>query len=213
MFYNLTPSKQSVSTIRIGFFGGTFDPPHNGHLMIAHKAIEELGLEEVNFAPTRLPPHKQDEEITPIKDRVEMVRLAIQGNPRFVLSYIDADREGPTYSVDSLRILRDGWHESTEIYFLMGVDSLAGILSWHNPEELIQMCKLAVFARPGFNANMDKLESKLPGIREQTVFINSAPMDISATEIQHRVRAGESIEEMVPKSVEKYIQANRLYKE
>jgi nicotinate-nucleotide adenylyltransferase len=141
-----------------------------------------------------------------------MVRLAVQGNPRFVLSYIDADREGPTYSVDSLRILRDGWHDSTEIYFLMGADSLASIMSWHKPEELIRMCKLAVFARPGFDTNIDKLESKLPGIREQTVLINSVPMDISATEIQRRVHAGESIKEMVPESVERYIRENGLYK-
>lgn len=211
MIYNLNPSKHGIHALRIGFFGGTFDPPHNGHLMIAHKAIDELGLDEVNFVPSRQPPHKRDEKITPIEHRVEMVRLAIQGNPRFLLSYIDVDREGPTYSVDSLRTLRDGWHESTEIYFLMGADSLASILSWHKPEELIRMCKLAVFARPGFNADIVELESKLPGIRERTVFMNTAPMDISATEIQRRVHAGESIKEMVPEIVEKYIKANRLY--
>lgn len=211
MIYNLNPSKHSIDTVRIGFFGGTFDPPHNGHLMIAHKAIEELGLEEVNFAPTRLPPHKRDVKITPIKHRVEMVRLAIQGNPRFVLSYIDVDRDGPTYSVDSIRLLRDGWHESTEIYFLMGIDSLASILSWHMPEELIRMCKLAVFARPGFTANLEELETKLPGIRRRTEFIRSAEFDISATEIQRRVHAGESIKEMVPETVEKYIKSNGLY--
>ncbi len=212
MIYNLNPEKRTVNTVRIGFFGGTFDPPHNGHLMIAHNAIEELNLEEVNFAPTRLPPHKPDDEITPIKHRIEMVRLAIQGNPRLVLSYIDVDREGPTYSVDSLRILRDGWHESTEIYFLMGVDSLANILSWHKPEDLIRMCKLAVFARPGFSVNMDELENKLPGIRNRTEFMNTAPVDISATEIQRRVRAGESIKDFVPETVAKYIETNGLYK-
>lgn len=211
MIYNLNPSKHSIDAVRIGFFGGTFDPPHNGHLMIALKAIEKLGLEEVNFAPTRLPPHKRDEEITPIKHRVEMVRLAIQGNPQFVLSYIDVDRDGPTYSVDSIRLLRDGWHESTEIYFLMGTDSLANILSWHKPGELIRMCKLAVFARPGFDTQMDKLETKLPGIRGQTVFINSTELDISATEIQRRVHTGESIKELVPEPVAKYIKANGLY--
>jgi nicotinate-nucleotide adenylyltransferase len=212
MIYNLNPSKHGINAVRVGFLGGTFDPPHNGHLMIAQKAIEELSLEEVNFAPARMPPHKPGEEITPIRHRVEMVRLAIRDNPRFVLSYIDVDREGPSYSVDSLRILRDAWHDSIEIYFLMGTDSLASILSWHNPEELIRMCKLAVFARPGFTANLDELATKLPEIRRQIVFINSAIMDISATEIQRRVHSGESIKELVPEPVEQYIRANKLYR-
>lgn len=212
MIYNLTPSTHSVNAVRIGFFGGTFDPPHNGHLMIAQHALDELGLEEVNFAPTRTPPHKLGQSFTPIAHRVEMTRLAIQGNPRLLLSYIDVDREGPTYSVDALRILREGWHESTEIYFLMGMDSLANILTWHKPDELIQLCKLAVFARTGFIAPLEELEKKLPGLRERTVFVNAPPLEISATEIQRRVRAGESIKELVPINVAEYIQLTGLYK-
>jgi len=212
MIYNLTPSTHSVNAVRIGFFGGTFDPPHNGHMTIAQKALEELGLEEVNFAPSRLPPHKQDQALSPIAHRVEMTRLAIQGNPRFLLSYIDVDREGPTFSVDALRILHEGVHESTEIYFLMGMDSLANILTWHQPEELIKLCKLAVFARTGFIAPMDELEKKLPGLRERTVFIDAPPLEISATEIQRRVRAGESIKELVPINVAEYIRLTGLYR-
>jgi nicotinate-nucleotide adenylyltransferase len=211
LIYNLTPSTHSVNALRIGFFGGTFDPPHNGHLLVAQKAIEELGLEEVNFAPSRLPPHKIDNDLSPIMHRVEMTRLAIQANPRFLMSYIDVDREGPTYSVDALKILREGWHESTEIYFLMGMDSLANILTWHQPDALIQLCKLAVFARPGFIAPMDELEQKLPGLRERTVFVNAPPLEISATEIQRRVRAGESIKDLVPAHVAEYIRLTGLY--
>lgn len=212
MIYNLSPSTHSINAVRIGFFGGTFDPPHNGHLMIAQHALDELGLEEVNFAPTRTPPHKLGQSITPIAHRVEMTRLAIQGNPRFLLSYIDVDRKGPTYSVDALRILREGWHESTEIYFLMGMDSLANILTWHKPDELIQLCKLAVFARTGFIALMEELEQKLPGLRERTVFVNAPPLEISATEIQRRIHAGESIKELVPINVAEYIRLAGLYK-
>jgi len=212
VIYNVTPSTHSVNVVRIGFFGGTFDPPHNGHLRIAQKAIEQLGLEEVNFAPTRTPPHKRDQTITPIAHRVEMTRLAIQGNPRFLMSYIDVDREGPTYSVDAVKILREGWHESTEIYFLMGMDSLANILTWHEPAELIQLCKLAVLARPGFIAPMDELEQKLPGLRERTVFVDAPPVEISATEIQRRVHAGESIKDLVPINVAEYIRLTGLYK-
>lgn len=212
MIHNLTPSTRSVNAVRIGFFGGTFDPPHNGHLAIAQKAIEALGLEEVNFAPSRFPPHKIDNNLSPIADRVEMTRLAIQGNPRLLMSYIDVDREGPTYSVDAIRILREGWHKSTEIYFLMGMDSLANILTWHQPEVLIQLCKLAVFARTGFSAPMDELEQKLPGLRQRTVFVNAPALQVSATEIQRRVKAGEPIKELVPELVAQYIAASGLYK-
>ena len=212
MIYNLTPSTHSVNALRIGFFGGTFDPPHNGHLLIAQKAIEELGLEEVNFAPARMPPHKINNDLSPIVHRVEMTRLAIQANPRFLMSYIDVDREGPTYSLDALKILRVGWHASTEIYFLMGMDSLASILTWHQPEELIQLCKLAVFARPGFVARIDELERKLPGLRERTVFVKASPLEISASEIQRRVHTGESIKDLVPIQVAEYIKLTGLYK-
>jgi len=212
MIYNMAPSPRSANVVRIGFLGGTFDPPHNGHLMIAQKALEELALEEINFAPSRLPPHKADNNLTPIAHRVEMTRLAIQGNPRYLMSYIDVDREGPTYSVDALKILREGWHESTEIYFLMGSDSLASILTSHQPEELIKLCKLAVFARTGFIAPIDELEQKLPGLRARTVWVNAPPLEISATEIQRRVRAGESIKDLVPVNVTEYIRLTGLYK-
>lgn len=212
MIYNLRPSTHSVNSVRIGFFGGTFDPPHNGHLMIAHKAVEELGLEEVNFAPSRLPPHKLNNNLSPIADRVEMTRLAIEGEPRFLLSYIDVDRDGPTYSVDAVRQLRDGWHESTEIYFLMGSDSLSNILTWHQPNELIKLCKLAVFARPGFVAPLEELERKLPKLRERLAFVSMPPSEISASEIQRRVKSSESIDELVPPRVAEYIRLTGLYK-
>jgi len=149
VIYNLNPSKHSVNAVRIGFLGGTFDPPHNGHLMMAQKAIEELGLEEVNFAPSRLPPHKTENHLTPIAQRVEMVRLAILNQPRMLISYVDMDREGPTYSVDSIKILRGGWHESTEIYFLMGMDFAREYFDLAQAGGVIQLCKLAVLARPG----------------------------------------------------------------
>lgn len=212
MIYNLRPSTHSVNSVRIGFFGGTFDPPHNGHLMIAHKAVDELGLEEVNFAPSRLPPHKLNNNLSPIADRLEMTRLAIEGEPRFLLSYIDVDRDGPTYSVDAVRQLRDGWHESTEIYFLMGSDSLSNILTWHQPNELIKLCKLAVFARPGFVAPLEELERKLPKLRERLALVSMPPSEISASEIQRRVKSCESIDELVPPRVAEYIRLTGLYK-
>jgi nicotinate-nucleotide adenylyltransferase len=199
-------------TARVGVLGGTFDPPHIGHLVIAQQALTQLNLSQVIFAPSRQPPHKMGQAITSIEHRLEMVRLAIGADPCFALSRVDVDREGPTYSVDALRILREGWDKDTEIYFLMGMDSLASILSWHKPAELIRLCKLAVFARPGFNADIDALEKKLPGIRGRVVFLSAPPLEISATEIQRRVHAGESIRDLVPPMVAEYIETNGLYR-
>ncbi len=212
MIHNLQPQSSSIISVRIGVLGGTFDPPHLGHLAIAEQAIAQLELEEVNFVPARLPPHKSAKDISPVEHRVEMVRLAIAGNPRFVLSYVDVDREGPSYSVDTVRLLRQGWDESVEIYFIMGMDSLASILTWHQPDELIRLCRLAVFSRSGYGAALDELGKKLPGLRERVTFIQSPNLEISANEIQRRVRAGESIADLVPEAVADYIAEQGLYK-
>ncbi|MBI5652916.1 MAG: nicotinate-nucleotide adenylyltransferase [Chloroflexi bacterium] len=197
---------------RIGVLGGTFDPPHNGHLAIAQNALTQLDLAQVVFAPTHLPPHKIHNHITPIEHRVEMVRRAIAPFPRFVLSRVDVDRAGPTYTVDTLKILRAGWDQAAEIFFIMGLDSLANLLTWHQPEKIIALCKLAVFARPGFDADLDPLESRLPGLRARVVFLQSAPLDIAASDLQMRVRAGLSIAQFVPESVAAYIAAQGLYR-
>ncbi len=197
---------------RIGVLGGTFDPPHNGHLLIAREALTQLGLAQVLFAPTRLPPHKLRNHITPIEQRVEMVRLAIAPYPEFALSRVDIDRAGPTYTVDTMRILREQFGNSVELFFIMGMDSLANILTWRAPEQLIRLCKLAVFQRPGFAANLDALEQKIPGLRERVVFLQSSALDIAASDLQERVRAGQSIAHLVPEVVDKYIAEKRLYR-
>ncbi|MGE5264514.1 MAG: nicotinate-nucleotide adenylyltransferase [Acidobacteriota bacterium] len=202
-----------MERIKIGVLGGTFDPPHIGHLVIAAEALAYLRLDHVLFAPTRQPPHKPGQPITPVEQRVEMVRLAIASNPHFALSRVDVDREGPTYTVDTLRLLQKQLGEHTELYFIMGMDSLANIMTWRQPEELVRFCRLAVFERPGFRADMDKLEQKLPGLRERVVFIPGSPLDVAASELQWRVRHGESIDHLVPSAVAAYIEAHGLYRE
>lgn len=193
--------------------GGTFDPPHNGHLLIAREALTQLGLAQVLFAPTRLPPHKLRNHITPVEQRVEMVRLAIAPYPEFALSRVDIDRAGPTYTVDTLRLLREQFGNTVELFFIMGMDSLANILTWRAPEQLIRLCKLAVFQRPGFAANLGELEQKIPGLRARVVFLHSSALDIAASDLQARVRAGQSIAEMVPEAVARYITEKGLYRE
>jgi nicotinate-nucleotide adenylyltransferase len=197
---------------RIGVLGGTFDPPHNGHLAIAQNALTQLELSQVVFAPTHLPPHKLEQPITPIEVRVEMVRRAIALSPRFILSRVDVDRAGPTYTADMLEILRAGWDKSAKVFFIMGMDSLANLLTWHQPEKIIALCKLAVFARPGFDVDLDQLETHLPGLRARVEFLQMTPLDIAARDLQMRVRAGLSIAQFVPASVAAYIAAQGLYR-
>jgi nicotinate-nucleotide adenylyltransferase len=203
--------KPETFNLKLGILGGTFDPPHNGHLLIAREALAQLELTQVLFAPTHQPPHKNATEHTAIEHRLEMVRLAIVPYPQFVLSRVDVDRPGPTYTVDTLRLLREQFGNTVELFFIMGMDSLANILTWRTPEQLIRLCKLAVFQRPGFAANLDELEQKVSGVRERVVFLQSSALDIAASDLQKRVRAGQSIAHLVPEAVEKYIVANGLY--
>ncbi len=200
------------SHTRIGVLGGTFDPPHNGHIAIAEQALAQLNLDQVLFAPTRQPPHKQGNPITPIEDRLEMVRLAIANHPRFALSRIDVDREGPTYTADTMRLLREQLGDNVDLYFIMGMDSLANILTWCAPDQLIRVCKLAVFNRPGFSANIGELEKQLPGLPERVVFVPSPAIDTAASDLQRRIRSGLSITHLVPTAVEAYIAQHDLYR-
>ncbi|MCI0476879.1 MAG: nicotinate-nucleotide adenylyltransferase [Anaerolineales bacterium] len=199
--------------LKLGILGGTFDPPHNGHLLIAREALTQLGLTQVLFAPTRQPPHKNVAEHSAIEHRIEMVRLAIAPYPQFVLSLVDVDRAGPTYTVDTMRLLREQFGDQVELFFIMGMDSLAHILTWRAPEQLIQSCKLAVFARPGFEMNLDTLEQKIPGLRARVVLLNAPALDIAASDLQKRVRAGQSIAHLVPEAVARYIAEKKLYRE
>ena len=195
----------------IGVLGGTFDPPHIGHMIIAQEALTQLSLAQVIFAPTRKPPHKLENEITPIDDRLKMMALALNSNPHFVLSRVDVDRAGPTYTVDTIRLLRRELGESADLYFIMGLDSLANILTWHTPDKLIALCRLAVFNRPGYAADLDALGAKLPGLRERVIMLKSPALEIAASDLQQRVRAGQSIKHLVPDRVAAYIAEHRLY--
>ena len=194
----------------VGVLGGTFDPPHLGHLVIARQALTKLGLTRVLFAPTRQPPHKPADGITPIEDRLAMVRLAIAAQPDFSLSQIDVDRAGPTYTVDTMHLLRQQFPDA-ELYFIMGMDSLSTILTWRSPDRLIQACRLVVFNRPGYSVDLAALEAQLPGLRERTVMLPAPALDIAASDIQRRVRAGQSIAHLVPEAVAAYIAEHKLY--
>jgi nicotinate-nucleotide adenylyltransferase len=199
---------------RVGVIGGTFDPPHVAHLMLAEQAREALGLDRVLFAPVGDPPHK-DSTRTPAALRVQMVKLAIADNPHFVLSRIDVDRDGPHYTVDMLTLLRAQYPMDT-LYFLMGADSFENLPTWGRARELYRLpdVHLVVGRRLGAEALPDESMHRgvLDGL-EEVVIVIDAPVAISSTKIVQRIRAGQSIRYLVTDAVRTYIQANGLYKD
>ena len=196
---------------RIGVIGGTFDPIHYGHLAAAEEARVRMNLERVLFAVAGTPTHKLDEEVTPVEHRLAMVGIAIASNSYFEISRVDADRPGPSYTVDTISILQEQWGQETDIYFIMGLDSLVELATWHQPQQLIQLCRLVVARRPGFEIDMAGLVATVPGISSRMEIIDMPEVDISASELQQRVVEGLPIKYQVPEEVERYIREHELY--
>jgi len=194
-----------------GIFGGTFDPPHVGHLILAESVCDALNLSQVLFVPAADPPHKHNLSITPIQHRLAMLQTAIAGNPRFAISDVDLARPGPHYTADTLRILREQ-HPNATLYFLLGGDSLYDLPTWREPDEIIAQAKLAAMCRPGADLDLARLEAQLPGIAACVVFVDAPMIGISATTLRERMRRGHSIRYQVPEAIERYITDNRLYK-
>lgn len=196
---------------RIGVFGGTFDPIHIGHLVAAEEVRFEYNLSRVVFVPAGSPPHKQGLEITPPEHRLAMVELALQDNPHFTVSTIDVDRPGPSYTVDMLTLLHQQWGTETDIYFMMGRDSLADLPKWHEPQRLLDLAYLVCVDRPRYEVDMDALEKAIPGITARLVFVSIPGIAFSSSDIQRRVRSGRPIKYQLPEAVEAYIYAQNLY--
>jgi nicotinate-nucleotide adenylyltransferase len=194
----------------LGILGGTFDPPHNAHLTLAGEALRQLPLARVVWVLTPDPPHK-DDRITPYPLRLEMLRAAVSGYPSFELSEVEAERRGPHYMVDTLRILHKRLPDS-EFVLLLGGDSLRDMIRWHRPKQLIRLCRLAVLRRPGARTDMTRLERFVPGIARRTTVIHAPPMDISSTGIRRRIHQGKPITGQVPEAVEEIIRRNGLYR-
>lgn len=190
----------------IGLIGGTFDPIHIAHLVIAEEALEALSLREVVFVPAARPPHKGDVCVTPVEDRLEMVRLAIEGNPRLTLSDIEARRETPSYTIDTIREVRAGLDADEEIYFIIGADSLVEFFTWKEPEELLDSCMFVVVPRPGVS-----MGDADPRIREKVIVLDAPELSVASRDIRERVRHGRTIRYLVPAEVESYIDRKNLY--
>lgn len=197
---------------RIGVIGGTFDPIHYGHLAAAEEVRARMSLTKVLFVVAGIPPHKLDEEVTPVEHRLAMVELGIASNPHFEISRVDVDRPGPSYSVDTISILLEQYGQNTEMFFIMGLDSLVEVPTWRQPQRLIQLCHLVAVTRPGFDVDMRRLEASVPGISSRVEIIDMPELDISSSDLQRRVSEGLPIKYQVPEKVERYINEHQLYR-
>ncbi len=195
--------------MRIGFFGGTFDPIHHGHLILASYAASSAALDRVLFAPAAVPPHKR-RIITPVSNRIDMLLRAIEGDRRFEMTTVDLDREGPHYSADTLAILARR-NPGAELYFLMGSDSYRDLPFWHEPLRLFDHARLLVGKRPNSLFDEETLLAALPPAKNRTEFVDIPLIEISSTEIRHRVSQRLPIDYLVPRPVQHYIEAHGLY--
>lgn len=197
--------------MRIGVLGGTFDPVHLGHLILAEEAREVLSLERLLFVPAGMPWRKTGRPISPAEHRLAMLRLALEGSP-FELSTLEVERPGPSYTVDTLRELHAAF-PAASLYFIMGYDALLDLPNWHQPQEIVRLALLAVARRPGAEDSLEELERELPGVSGRVVWVTMPPIGISASDIRSRVRAGRSVRYLVPPGVEEYIHRHRLYRQ
>ena len=199
---------------RIGILGGTFDPPHLGHLLIAETARAALGLESVIFLPAGEPWLKSGQRITPASHRLEMVQLAVADNPDFCVSDCEVRRRGATYTVDTLRELRCGFPPDTDLYFIVGSDVLEQFHRWKEPEAILELCRLAVIERPGGpEEGIAALRGNFSEALDAGAVVSVAGprVDFSASELRRVLAAGLSTRYQIPHSVAEYIAEHDLY--
>jgi nicotinate-nucleotide adenylyltransferase len=193
----------------IGMMGGTFDPIHVGHLVVAETVREALALDRVLFVPAGLPPHKPAGEVTAVEHRVAMVDLAIAGNRAFELSRVEVDRSGPSYTVDTVERLA----VDAEVTVILSAETFHELPSWHEPERLFAAARVAVVPREGYPApDPGWLAATFPGREDRVVYVTAPHLGLSSTAIRDRVSAGRSIRYVVPDAVAAYIDHQRLYR-
>jgi nicotinate-nucleotide adenylyltransferase len=199
--------------LRLGIFGGTFDPPHVGHLILAMEAYDQLNLDKVLWVLTPNPPHKIGKLVTPANDRLRMINASIAQDTAFALSRVDIDRPGPHYMSETVSLLHQQFPEA-ELIFLMGGDSLHNLPTWHEPKEFIKECdRLGVMHRVGEKINLEFLESALPGISPKVEFIEAPILEISSKKIRQLVSQGKPYRYYLLPNVYEIIQTNGLYRE
>ena len=198
---------------RIGVFGGSFNPLHIGHLIIAEAAWQEFDLEKVLFVPTGDTPHKSMHHITKI-DRFEMVKRAIKGNPHFSISSIELERKGLSYTVDTIRQLRKEWGSGYDIYFIAGTDAVADMPTWKYNKELLDSCHFICASRPGSEEKIEQAVSYFGNKGHEKIhFLRTPELEISSTILRKWISLNRSVKYMIPDSVIQYINLRNLYKD
>ena len=196
---------------RVAFFGGTFNPPHLGHEILAQEACYQLGLDSLQWLVTPDPPHKKEAAIAPIQHRLEMLDRIVKSVPYFDISRLDLDRPAPHYAADSVEIAR-GQFPDCEIIYLLGEDSLQDLPGWHQPTRFLEaLDQLAVAPRPGVQADLAGLEGRLPGISQKIVFLQGVVLEISSSLIRERIRQRAPFRHFLDAEVADYLDDNKLY--
>ena len=198
--------------MKIGVLGGTFDPIHIGHLIVAEEARIKLGLSEVIFLPAGNPRLKKNIVIASQQHRLEMIKLAIKSNPHFKISTVEIERTGPSYSAHSLPLLKKELGDSADIYFLIGMDALAELYKWKDPERLLEVCRVVGMTRPGYrDLDWSPIGKVISDASKQIMVLEVPEIGVSSTDIRRRISQGETIRYLVPENVEKYIRQRALY--
>jgi len=196
---------------KIGILGGTFDPIHIGHLVTAEAVRIQFGLEKVIFIPAGDPPHKQGCQVTAARHRFIMTVLATCSNPYFFVSAMELERPGPSYTIDTIKILKERYGPDTDLYFIIGADTVKELHTWRKIDELLDLCYFVAATRPGSNG-LDLIVQMFGDKgRERILRLNNPELEISSTDIRERVKNGKSIKYIVPESVEEYILKEKLY--
>ena len=198
--------------MKIGVLGGTFDPVHKGHILIAEEVRASLNLDEVLFIPAGSPRLRTNVSVATAEHRLQMVRLAIADKPHFRTSALEMERAGSSYTVDTITELQGQVGAGAELFLILGWDSLAKLTRWKEPPRIIRMCRLVAVPRPGYpHPDLEALEIIIPGLSNRVIMMDRPLIDISATVIRERVAGDLPIGELVPEAVERYIREHGLY--
>jgi nicotinate-nucleotide adenylyltransferase len=189
--------------MRIGLFGGTFNPVHNGHMALAKGALEKLNLEKIILIPSYIPPHKEARALASAEDRFRMLELAVDKGPGFEISRFEIDKEEKSYSIKTLVHFKQTYPKDTEFFFLIGADSLKGLNNWKHIDKILQLCRFAVCNRPDFF-----IDITYPQVDNFEI----EPVHISSTDIRERIKKSQPVKGMVPEAVLDYIRENNLYR-
>ena len=192
--------------MKIGLFGGTFNPIHIGHLVIASKVLEIFDLGKVIFVPSGNPPHKRKVDIIDASHRLKMIQLAVKNYKRFEISDIEIKRKGKSYTLDTIKQMKKSYKNITDIYFIAGADSALDLHNWKKPSEILASAHFLAVTRPGFS--LRKLEEKYAG---KITTVEGISINVSSSDIRRRVKEGLTIKKLVPGDVERYIKNNHLY--